>query len=426
MLNHSLSHRPRALALAAMMLLTALLGALLVTMSAQPAQAHTPAAQASCGTLAVSATSYSGSAANHVTVVIDGETVVDEDFGQAFERTLTWSQSFDHDWSVTIDQGDGDQFDFEQSGTQVACQPAPPTTVTAVPTFQDVCGPEYQLTVPADGEGYRFSTDTSDLVGGSGEIVVTGTLQRGYVWDDGTTGVRTFRFDATSEPCTTTVDIPAAASGQDVCGPDYGVTAPQDTDAYVTTIDRSGVVDGAGTVVVTTTLNAGYVWSDGTTEPRTWSVTVTNEPCDTPVAGIASAGIVVTPPTCDAPGTATTGETERASWTVTDVPAAGGTATFVATAEEGAAFEAGLPGVSADLVTRTFTVDVPAADAGLCSIAPPPVQPPTQVTPPVTPPQSSAPTLPRTGFDVSSILVLGALLAMAGTALVVRRVRADA
>jgi LPXTG-motif cell wall-anchored protein len=485
-----------------MLLLATLLAAVLVTFSAQPAQAHTPAVQPSCSSLAVSATSY-GAVDNHVTVVVDGETVVDQRFGQSFQRTIEWSQSVDHSWSVTIDQGDGDQFDLHRSGTQVACQPTTTTTVTTEPSVQDVCGPEFELAVPADGTGYRFSRDESGVVDGAGAIVVTATLEPGYVWQGGGTEPRVWTFDVTNEPCTVEVELPAAATAQDLCGVDYGVTVPQDTEAYAYSIDRSGVVEGAGTVVVTATLEPGFTWVGGSTQPQTWSFDVTSEPCttgdiaaptfreicgpdgeapydipaatehvryvvtdpgtyvdgerlvevvaeldegyvapegavtswtstfreescDTPAVGMATAEVVVTGATCSAPGTAATGETERASWTVTDVPAAGGQATFVAVAEEGAAFAAGLPGVSQDLATRTFVVDVPAAGGELCSIAPPPVQPPTQVTPPVTPPQSAAPTLPRTGFDVSSILVLGALLAMAGSALVVRRVRADA
>ena len=95
----------------------------------------------------------------------------------------------------------------------------------------------------------------------------------------------------------------------------------------------------------------------------------------------------------------------------------------LAVADQGAAFEAGLSGVSADRTTRTFTIDVPAAGGELCSIAPPPVEPPTQVTPPT--PQSAPPTLPQTGFDISPLLLMGALLALAGATPVVRRVRAE-
>ncbi len=487
-----------------MLLLTALLSALLVTLAPQSAQAHTPAASPTCTSLDVSATNYAGNAANHVTVVIDGDTVVDEAFGASFVRSFAWDATVDHDWEVTIDQGDGNQYDYHDSGTQTACE-QPPTTETGVttePGFHDVCGPEYQLVVPEDTEGYRF-TVANGAQDGSGDIVVTATLNPGYVWTGGATEPRTWTFHATDEPC----DVPTTVEGTpnvvDQCGPGYDVQLPvvTDADGYAFSVDESGVVDGEGTVVVTATLADGFTWQDGSTEPRTyefavtsepctteaipaptaaevcgpdgdapyvlpadgehyryvvtdpgtyvdgervvtiavafddgfvapegattsWTFTFSDQPCDTPVAGIATADVIVTGATCSAPGTATTGQTERASWTVTDVPAAGGTATFVAVADQGAAFQAGLPGVSSDLTTRTFTLDVPAADGDLCAIAPPPVQPPTQATPPTTA-QSAPPTLPRTGFDLSAILALGALLAVAGATLVVRRVRAE-
>lgn len=480
-----------------MLLLTALLSALLVTFSVAPAQAHTPAANPTCTSLDVSATNYGGSAANHVTVVIDGETVVDQAFGANFVRSFAWDATVDHDWEVTIDQGDGNRYDYSDSGTWTACEepPATETSVTTAPRFQDVCGPDFQLVVPEDTEAYRFTVEDGTEEG-AGAIVVTATLEPGYVWTGGSTDPRTWTFHATNEPC----DVPTTVEGTpnvvDQCGPGYDVQLPAvtDGDGYAFSVDESGVTDGAGTVVVTATLADGFTWQDGSTEPRTyefdvtsepctteaipaptaaevcgpegdapyvlpadgehyryvvtdpgtytdgervitiavafdegsvapegattsWTFTFSDQPCDTPVVGIATADVTVTPATCSAPGTATPGETERASWAVTDVPAAGGQATFVAVAEEGAAFEAGLPGVSSDLTTRTFTLDVPAAGGELCTIAPPPVQPPTQGTPP---------TLPQTGFDISPILLLGALLALAGATLVVRRVRAEA
>lgn len=485
-------------------MLTALLSALLVTLAPQAAQAHTPAATPTCSSLEVSAANYAGDAANRVTVVIDDETVVDETFGASFVRSFAWDATVDHTWAVTIDQGDGDQYDYHGSGTQTACEepPAHEVDVTTAPTFHDVCGPEYRLSVPADTEAYRF-TVADGAQDGSGDVVVTATLNDGYVWTGGATEPRTWTFHATDEPCDMPTTVEGTPNVLDECGPGYAVQLPvvTDADGYAFSVDESGVTDGAGTVVVTATLADGFVWQDGSTEPRaypfavtsepcvtgdipaptateicgpdgdapyelpadgehyryvvtdpgtyadgqrvisvvvafdegwtapegaqtSWSFTVYDEPCDTPVTGIATADVTVTPATCSAPGTATPGETERASWTVSDVPAAGGQATFVATADQGAAFEAGLPGVSADRTTRTFTLDVPAAGGDLCTIAPPPVQPPTDATPPTTP-QSSTPTLPQTGFDVSAMLAMGALLALAGAALVVRRVRAE-
>lgn len=483
-----------------MLLLTTLLSALLVTISAAPAQAHDAKPTASCTGLNVNAWAYDAGAPNRVVVTIDGVEVENTTFEQGFTRDYPWTTTEDHTYRVQIFQGNGSQYNKDFSNTSKACEVPPPTEtgVTTEPTFQDACGPEHRLSVPEDTDAYRF-TVADGTRDGAGSIVVTATLNPGYVWTGGSTKPKTWTFAATNEACAVEVDVPAAPTLQDVCGPDYGQPTLPANEAYTWSVDDGALDGGAGTVTITATLNPGSVWTGGGTEPQrwtyevtsapcviaeipaptalevcgpdgdapyelpadgeryryvvtdpgtytdgqrvitvdvvfdegwaapegaqtSWTFTVSDQPCDTPAMGLATADVIVTPATCSAPGTAAPGVTERASWTVSDVPTAGGTATLVAVAEQGAAFEAGLPGVSPDLTTRTFTLDVPAAGGDLCTVAPPPVQPPTDATPPTTP-QSGPPTLPRTGFDLSALLAVGTLLALAGAALVARRAR---
>lgn len=408
-----------------MLLLTALLGAVLVALAPAPAaNAHDATPTPSCTGLAVDARSYSGSAQNRITVVIDGETVHDGTFGAGFAREFPWTATADHAWEVRIDQGDGDAYDRRFTGTWEACEqpPADEVPVPAQPTLQDDCGVAYGEPVLPSAEGVTWSVDERDVRDGVGTVVVVATLEPGSVWADGGTEPREYPFPVTSEPCVVD-DIPAPTF-QEVCGVDgetpYVLPADGEHHRYVVT-DPGTYVGGARVVEIVAELEEGHVAGEGV-ETR-WTYAFREEVCDTPVVGTATAEVVVQPATCAAPGTAAAGETERASWTVVDVPANGGTATLVAVAEEGSQFEAGLPGVSDDRTTRTFTIDVPAAGGEPCSIAPPAVQPPTDATPPTTP-QASSPTLPRTGFDVAPILLLGTLLAAAGTALVVRRTRA--
>lgn len=156
------------------------------------------------------------------------------------------------------------------------------TTVAVAPTLTDVCGPDFQLSVPPDGPGYGFSIDASGAPGGAGTIVVTATLESGFVWSDGSTTPMTWSFPVTATPCTQTAPEPSAPTLADACGVAYDLSVPADTAAFSYSVDASGVVDGTGTVLVTATPSAGYLWGDGSSTPRSWSFPVADAACTIP------------------------------------------------------------------------------------------------------------------------------------------------
>jgi LPXTG-motif cell wall-anchored protein len=100
---------------------TLALGGLVAT--ATSAAAHTPNIDATCSNLSVALTSYAERHGNKntVTVVVDGETVLEEEFGAAFHDTIALDPTQRQEWSVTVDAWDDDRWDDTQSGTSRAC-----------------------------------------------------------------------------------------------------------------------------------------------------------------------------------------------------------------------------------------------------------------------------------------------------------------
>lgn len=104
---------------------------------ATAASAHTPNATPGCTGLAVTASNYP--AGSHVTVVIDGVTKVDKNFGPAYSDTFGWSQTAAHQWHVLITTAPGDDFPpYDRSDSWAPCQDisttVPPSTTTIPPT----------------------------------------------------------------------------------------------------------------------------------------------------------------------------------------------------------------------------------------------------------------------------------------------------
>ena len=116
--------------------ITAVLAAVLlgvgisVVSVAAPASAHTPNYGAACNSLWVNPTQYetrSGNATpNKITVVIDGETVLDQAFGnQLAKQTFPLDGTTSHTWSIVIDavggSGPDTQYDWTKSGVTAPC-----------------------------------------------------------------------------------------------------------------------------------------------------------------------------------------------------------------------------------------------------------------------------------------------------------------
>lgn len=123
---------------------TALLAgvALLVVAFAGTAQAHTKAISSACAGvnagLHVQLTDYNGT--NHVTIVFDGTTVTDVDFGASRDQVVANPDpTVAHSWTVTVvahdDPTGSHGWSFTSSGTIEACQETPTTQppVTTTP-----------------------------------------------------------------------------------------------------------------------------------------------------------------------------------------------------------------------------------------------------------------------------------------------------
>lgn len=120
-------------------------GALAVT---NTAFAHTSQAWANCSKVSWSATNYEIQQVNTIEVKVDGVVVYsDASFGTTDIGNYPWSQAVDHSWAVKVN-APGTQYDFNFSGTQVACQPPETTTTVTVPeTTTTVTVPETTTTI---------------------------------------------------------------------------------------------------------------------------------------------------------------------------------------------------------------------------------------------------------------------------------------
>lgn len=98
------------------------LGGLLVA-TAAPASAHTPVVVADCDSLDVDL-SYYAKSGNRVTVVVDGKTLADDEFGDRYKKSFELDGSADHAWSVSVDASDKNRYDWSDEGTTTACPPA--------------------------------------------------------------------------------------------------------------------------------------------------------------------------------------------------------------------------------------------------------------------------------------------------------------
>ncbi|WP_435737780.1 hypothetical protein V5D56_04030 [Cellulosimicrobium sp. PMB13] len=98
------------------------LGGLLVA-TAAPASAHTPVVVAECDSLDIDL-SYYAKSGNRVTVVVDGKTLADDQFGRSYEKSFPLDGSTGHAWTVSVDASDEDRFDWSDKGSTTACPPA--------------------------------------------------------------------------------------------------------------------------------------------------------------------------------------------------------------------------------------------------------------------------------------------------------------
>lgn len=88
-----------------------------IVVGAAPASAHTPAVSGICDAEAGSSITYNltyyAAENNQFTLVVDGETVVDETFGSSLSGTLPdLDPTVEHTWEASVVASDGEQFNW--------------------------------------------------------------------------------------------------------------------------------------------------------------------------------------------------------------------------------------------------------------------------------------------------------------------------
>lgn len=132
---------------------------------ATPANAHTPKVQASCEdegtTLKVKLSNYNAQDDNILTVVADGEAIIEEKvFGTSFdENWADFDPTVKHEFVVEViawDDPDGKKgWSFSETLPVEACAATPPTTPEATPTTSKVAPAANKVaptTSPASGD----------------------------------------------------------------------------------------------------------------------------------------------------------------------------------------------------------------------------------------------------------------------------------
>jgi len=156
---------------------------------AAPASAHTPSVSADCGFVNVDLKYYQGA---KVTVVIDGATVEDAEFSDGFQGAYDGlALDAAHEWSVTVDAYDGDQFDWADSGSIGVCQTPPPAEVVSPLTPEIVSGCAASLddiALPENTEAITYSKSDAGIIAtlNSGAFAFPEDLGAYLLQDDGT------------------------------------------------------------------------------------------------------------------------------------------------------------------------------------------------------------------------------------------------
>jgi hypothetical protein len=375
------------------------------------ASAHTPAVTSTCTTLTVDLKDYvaphNGDATpNHVTVTVDGQQQLDQDYATAFSRTFDYANSFvSNSYDVQVTAWD-DPADVNGNGAHgfthhfVATVDSCPSTVvhptkpdinqaqctghtTSTPffTIPDITGIRY-----VDGAGSTLAAGRHDAVPGS-TVHVAAVALSGYAiaandqheWD--------LVFSAID--CNTVVTIPVAPSFTPApcTGPGQvglGSITVTPVTGVVYTVDGTPVTDsiakGPGTYDVVATALPGFEIS-GVHE---WSVTIPARDCTVTIFPIAPkvtqatcTGTTPSAPTYTIPDTAGVDYFVGAAATATPpgtyAAAPGSTLDITAKAQPGYALAAAAPSVfhlvfdAAPDCSTHVTVVTPSVTQGRCT-----------------------------------------------------------
>jgi LPXTG-motif cell wall-anchored protein len=280
---------------------------------------------------------YTASATNSVSLYLKSGTAAALTLNQTFHgEDITFKidnpdLTVSYVWHISVNQGDGSQFDFEypgtgQNGTVAACRTATPLNPTI--NVVKVCGKPDTFTTPSI-PNITYSP-TSGTIGSLATVHVTATAANGYKFPDGTSTKDFPLTGSVVETCTT----PLAPNLVIITECGKGDTFTTTPVAGVTYTPPSGTLTSGQSLVVKATANTNYTFTDGTTSkdfPITGSVI---ETCATPVAPA-----VVTSEQCGVADTFTTVPTTGVVYSpISGVLDANQTITVVATAAPGYAF----------------------------------------------------------------------------------------
>jgi len=264
------------------------------------AEAHTPTASATCSALTVALTNYSSEDENEVSVLIDGDIVVDHKaFGSSYSKTLPFDDQYvAHTWKVIV-RTDADPvgakgWSKNLTGTSVPCE-AP-----------DTSGKKIQFCHATSSETNPYNLiDTSVFAfynGGhvdhEGDIYPAGSFEKGnktFSWE-AQGDLSLLQYPDCAKP-DEAAEVPAVEVLASVCyegvPSDVKVTLTYAHGAVTAAsingdpFDVSGFYSGlytnppAGHYVVTVTADKGYSYGDSKTKTLTFDVPA-QEDCPEP------------------------------------------------------------------------------------------------------------------------------------------------
>lgn len=132
----------------------------------KPSYAHNGGASIDCSGLHISLSNYNTQHANHVSASIDGNSVVDQNFGSGFHADYAIDPTRSHDAVVDVsawdDPNGSNGWSFHWSGHVDACQQPPSSTPTNTPRYTDTPAPTITPT-PTNTNPPPTATDVRTL-----------------------------------------------------------------------------------------------------------------------------------------------------------------------------------------------------------------------------------------------------------------------
>jgi hypothetical protein len=142
---------------------------------------------------------------NHVTVVVDGAAVTDEDFTGSFSQDYPWDDTEGHTFTVTVtawDDPTGEKgYTFTESGSQDACA-QPPGEASATVDLDTAADCDSSSTVTDTAEHAALTSNGGVLDESVGDHVATFTADAGFAFDGQPTLDVPYTIEAATGGCT--------------------------------------------------------------------------------------------------------------------------------------------------------------------------------------------------------------------------------